>query len=370
MGSDERVVVRRHLVQPGPAFDKLRRRQRREASHERRPEVALPAREVAVEVLAGRLVQFRLGDDDAILAVRRGRVIVPPVDAGRVDDDRKAVRPAAGERAAEQVLADRRYRQVAPRHRGEPRREGAGRVHEGVGGNGGAIVQDDGLHAPARHCHAGHRPGDVGRARRLRRPAESGQHLARVGIAVVRAEQAEADVVEPKVRRAGADRVDAQPLDVRAERPLRHVAAFEPLGHRVVDEEEIAALPEPGAGPRARRAHRLVELPEEADAVLCEPDIGGGAELLPDAPHRQERRRAAVGGVPLDDRDVDFGRAGPKAPGDGRSHDASAHDHNPPSRHAARAPRCLVASCRYRYRYRRRGGTPCGGRRGMAPSSR
>ena len=156
---------------------------------------------------------------------------------------------------------------------------------------------------PAATRDADHLVGDELRAGLDRRGPQAEQHLARVGIAVFRPEQSPPDVVEHQPGHQGRDLVDAEPALHRAGRVLGVGPGGKRRAGGVVGEEQVAALAEPGPGRVRRRAHPLVEVAPQLDAVLHHPHAHRRAELLADAAHGEERRRARVGGIALDDDD-------------------------------------------------------------------
>ena len=73
---------------------------------------------------------------------------------------------------------------------------------------------------------------------------------------------------------------------------------------RLIAEEQVAALPEPGARRAAAHCEAPIELLPEADAVLDHPHGDRRAELLADAAHRAKCRGVLVCGIALDDGDA------------------------------------------------------------------
>ena len=326
MFAEHRVVIRRHLVVPGPAVHVAHVHGGGQTADQRGIELGFPAHVVAVEILAGRFVPLGEGQDDAVGIAGRQRVVVAPMHAARVDHHREARGPRVRQGAAEEELAHRldRHRQSGQRRHASRLRPG--RVHDHRRVEPCARGQRNAGDASATGLHAAHDIFHVLDARGLRRRAKAEEHLAWIRVAVVGAEEAEADVVEREPGHERADRVNAQPLLHGARVGLCGLARGERRSVRVVGQEEIAALAKPRVGRVRGRAHACVELAPQPHAVLHHAHAHGGGELLTDAAHRQERRRARVAAVALHHHDAAGEAVLPQTPGRARPHHAAADD--------------------------------------------
>ena len=270
--TDQGIVVGGHLVQPRPPFEELHALEGGHAGDHRVPELGRPPRHVAREVLARRFVWIGAGDDDPVAVVRSVRILMSPVNTGRVDNNGKAVRPPPRQDAAKELLTDRANRHLDLDQCSHHRRVGPRGDHDGLGGNLGPRGQPDRLQGPRAPADRRNRVGDItcpGLGGSALQACEDG---ARVRIPVLGAEYPEPDVIEYQVGHQPTNLVDLEPCDVRAELPLTVDARLEPCFVGGVDQKQIPPLAEVRAAAVQVTEFR-VEPAVERDAVLGQLNI-------------------------------------------------------------------------------------------------
>ena len=139
-------------VEPGPAFDVGQPRKRRDAAHQGGQEFRTPSLHRRTEVLLERFIPFREGDDDSVRLARGVRILVPPMNAARIDDHRKPRRPVMGQCRPKEHLPHRFHRHRESSERGNisgPRSRG---VDDERRFDRRARCEPDGAHRSIRAC--------------------------------------------------------------------------------------------------------------------------------------------------------------------------------------------------------------------------